>query len=68
MEILNYRVEWFDETNTKRYKFYDDLYLAEKAERWLISCGADGVYLVAIVEASEDEPTEKERAEQLGLA
>lgn len=68
MEILNYRVEWIDETGTKRYKFYNDLYLAEKAERWLISCGADGVYLVAIVEAGEDEPTEKERAEQFGIA
>lgn len=67
MEIINYRVEWIDETGTKRYKFYDDLYTAEKAERWLISCGADGVYLVAIVNTPENELTDKERAKQFKL-
>ena len=68
MNTSKYRIEWIDETGTKRYKFYDDLYLAEKAERWLISCGADGVYLVMLIDQLTDEPTERERAEQFGLA
>ena len=65
---LTYRVEWLDETGTKRYKFYDDLYTAEKAERWLIASGAYGVYLVVLIDQFGDEPTDKERAEQFGLA
>ena len=68
MGRVQYRVEWFDETNTKRYKFYDGLYTAEKAERWLISCGAGSVYLVMVVDQLTDEPTERGRAEQFGLA
>lgn len=67
MEIISYRVEWIDETGTKRYKFYDDLYTAEKAERWLFTAGADGVYLVAIVKAPENELTDKERDKQFKL-
>lgn len=65
---LTYRVEWIDETGTKRYKFYDDLFTAEKAERWLIKSGALGVYLVVILEHFGDEPTDRERAEQFGIA
>lgn len=65
---LTYRVEWIDETGTKRYKFYDDLFTAEKAERWLIKSGADGVYLVILIDQLEDEPTDRERAEQFGIA
>ena len=65
---MTYRVEWLDETNTKRYKFYDDMYTAEKAERWLIMSGAGAVYLVVILDQLEYEPTDRERAEQFGLA
>ena len=64
---MTYRVEWLDETNTKRYKFYDDLYKAEKTERWLIASGAGGVYLVAIIDAPAGDKNDKERAEQFGL-
>ena len=65
---MTYRVEWLDETDTKRYKFYDDMYTAEKAERWLIKCGAGAVYLVVLLDQLEYEPTDRERAEQFGLA
>lgn len=68
MNTSQYRVEWIDETGTKRYKFYDDLFTAEKAERWLIKSGALGVYLVVILEHFGDEPTDRERAEQFGIA
>lgn len=68
MQITSYRVEWIDETGTKRYKFYDDMYTAEKAERWLVSAGAGGVYLVVLVNQLVDEPTDRERAEQFGIA
>lgn len=63
----SYRVEWLDETGQKRYKFYDDLFTAEKAERWLIASGAYGVYLVAIIDAPAGDKNDKERAEQFGL-
>lgn len=66
--VLNYRVEWLDETGTKRYKFYNDVYHAEKAVNWLIKSGATNVYLVAIVDQPENEPTDKERDKQFGLA
>ena len=65
---VSYRVEWLDETNTKRYKFYDDMYTAEKAERWLIQSGAGAVYLVVLIDQFGDEPTDRERAEQFGIA
>lgn len=68
MQITSYRVEWIDETGTKRYKFYDDMFTAEKAERWLITSGAGGVYLVVLVNQLADGPTDRERAEQFGLA
>lgn len=68
MQISSYRVEWLDETGTKRHKFYDDLFTAEKAKRWLIKSGADGVYLVVLIDKPEDEPTAIERAKQFGLA
>lgn len=68
MNVNNYRVEWLDETGQKRYKFYDDVYHAEKAVNWLIKSGASKVYLVAIVDQLENEPTDKERDKQFGLA
>lgn len=68
MQITNYRVEWVDETGTKRYKFYGDMFTAEKAERWLVSAGAGAVYLVVLVNQLADEPTDRERAEQFGIA
>lgn len=68
MNVNKYRVEWLDETGTKRYKFYNDVYHAEKAVNWLIKSGASKVYLVAIVDQLENEPTDKERDKQFGLA
>ena len=68
MNVNQYRVEWTDETATKRYKFYDDLYKAEKAERWLIASGATNVYLVAIVDQPDGDISDQERDKQFGLA
>ena len=64
----SYRVEWLDETGQKRYKFYDELFTAEKAERWLIASGAYGVYLVAIIDEPKDDQSDQERDKQFGLA
>lgn len=64
---MTYRVEWLDETGQKRYKFYDDLFTAEKAERWLIKSGASKVYLVAIIDQPKDDQSDQERDKQFGL-
>ena len=64
---IEYRVEWLDDKGDKHFKFYDDLFTAEKAERWLIASGARGVYLVAIIDAPAGDQSDKERAEQFGL-
>ena len=65
---MNYRVEWLDETGTKRYKFYGDVYHAEKAVNWLIRSGASKVYLVAIIDQPDDDQSDQERDKQFGLA
>lgn len=68
MQIANYRVEWLDETGQKRYKFYDDIFHAEKAVNWLIQSGASKVYLVAIVDQPDGDISDQERDKQFGLA
>lgn len=68
MNVSQYRVEWLDETGQKRYKFYDDLYKAEKAVNWLIKSGATNVYLVAIVDQPDGDISDQERDKQFGLA
>ena len=63
-----YRVEWLDETATKRYKCYNDVYHAEKAVNWLIRSGASKVYLVAIIDESENDQSDQERDKQGSIA
>ena len=65
-----YRVEWTDaETGHKRYKRYEDVYKALKAERWAISHGFQNVYLIALMECDTDiaEETPKDVAKKLKL-
>lgn len=64
----SYRVEWLDDKGDKHFKFYDELFTAEKAERWLIASGAKGVYLVAIIDEPEDDQSERERAKAFKLS
>ena len=70
MNVTAYRVEWTDaETGHKRYKRYEDVYKALKAERWAISHGFQNVYLIALMEcdANVAEELPKDVAKKFGL-
>lgn len=70
MKVNGYRVEWTDvETGHKRYKHYEDVYTALKAERWALSHGMQSVYLVALLsyDANVTEELPKDVAKKFGL-
>jgi len=67
---MTYRVEWTDaQTGHKRYKRYEDVYKALKAERWAISHGFQNVYLIALIscDANVTEELPKDVAKKFGL-
>lgn len=70
MNVIAYRVEWTDaQTGHKRYKRYEDVYKALKAERWAISHGFQNVYLIALISCDDNATEElpKDVAKKFGL-